>query len=647
MRFDLQHGDLTKDFRYQEERGYGFVDSSWFYPVRRVLLEDLLFVSEGTYSTGEHFKTYYKNENEYNYGGMIFRYRVTPGVYRIKVKITQDSKPVNIGITGMQGEKLEREFAWNPAGTVLQKGRACWEDRIWSYDYVCGNGVIDVEIEPKSQDAVRIGIEWIEIEEVKEAIESIDKPTIFTLGDSTAQSFIYEEAIMSGWGQLFDDYFDLEKVNVVNYSMGGRSLKVMHQEGRFNDLMLCAKKGDILLLQSGHNDESRDEVKGMHTRFGRGNDETTYTRWLEEVFIPATRMKGVELIFVTSMTRIDSEKTGEEVAFAGFRYSEEPKVHFPGIMKRVASKYEIGVIDLYERSVGYLRELGGLAVKGMFLAVEAGETPGKTNTGSYANGNPSGACDGTHSKEALSKQWARLILLEILDKKLSPLQYMRLDVVKALESTDERALYPEISLDVISGENAYYRNQIERMIRMGIMSQDKNGCFYPKAVICENEFAEALERMWQIKLGFKGAACELTRERMACLVMEAYKLRFGKDIEGNWNKPVYMTDYNGVNVSPDSPYYDPNLDGESAQYYPLVTWQHIEDRDEISPQCMEAMREVYELGLMRSECGIERGKMQNGTRMEPKLPVTREKAAKELYFLSVLIHDVKDENDKV
>ncbi len=645
MRFDLQQWDMTKEFTYDEKRGYGFVGESWFYPVRYVSLEDLLVTEDGIYSNGEHIKSFYKNENEYNYGGMIFRYRAEAGIYRIKVKITEDSAPVSIGITGMQGERLEREFAWNPAGTVLKKCRARWTGRTWSYDYVCGNGVIDVEIEPKSQEAVRIGVESIEIEAVKEVVETSDKPTIFTLGDSTAQSFIYEEAIMSGWGQLFDDYFDLKKVNVVNYSMGGRSLKNMYQEGRFNDLMLWAKRGDILLLQSGHNDESRDEVKGMHTRFGRGNDEKTYIRWLEEVFIPATRMKGVELIFVTSMTRIDSDKTGEEVAFAGFQYSEEPKVHFPGIMKRIGAKYEIPVIDLYERSVAYLRELGGVAAKGMFLAVEAGETPGKTNSGSYANGNPSGSCDGTHSKEALSKQWARLILLEILEKKLSPLSYMKESVVKALESGNERELYPEISIDVISGENAYYRNQIERLIRMGVMCQDENGCFYPKQVISEREFADALERMWQIQFDEECAEFALTRERMACLVLEAYVQRFGKNTEGNWNKPVYMTDYNGVNVSPDSPYYDPNLDGESAQYYPLVTWQHIEDRDEISEGCQAAMREVYELGLMRSECGIERGKMINGTLMEPGKPVTKEKAAKELYFLSVLTHDVKEEND--
>lgn len=144
-------------------------------------------------------------------------------------------------------------------------------NNIWSYDYVTGNGIIDVEIEPKSEANTRIGVEFIEIEELQIHTAALEeKPTIFVLGDSTAQSFIYEEAIMSGWGQLFDDFFDLDRVNVINYSLGGRSLKNMYQEGRFNDMLLSTRLGDCVLLQSGHNDESRDELKGMHTRFGWG-----------------------------------------------------------------------------------------------------------------------------------------------------------------------------------------------------------------------------------------------------------------------------------------------------------------------------------------------------------------------------------------
>lgn len=410
--------------------------------------------------------------------------------------------------------------------------------------------------------------------------------------------------------------------------------------------MLRAKAGDCILLQSGHNDESRDEVKGMHSRFGRGNDDKTFVRWLEEVYVPSAKIKDVQLIFVTSMTRIDSNKTKEKPVISGFQYSVNPGIHFPGIMEMVAKKYDIPVINLYKRSINYISQYSGETAKGMFLAVEAGETPGKTNTGSYANGNPSGESDGTHSKEALAKQWVRLILMEIVEKDLFPKEFMKQDVIKALRENDERLIFPEISNDVLDGDNAYYRNQIERMIKIGALTQDDKGYFYPKKAISEKEFAQGIEKIWNISLDDKGNEKLLLRERMAYFVLNAYIKKFGRDLEGKWNKPAYMTDYNGVNVSPDSPYYDPNLDGESAQYYPLVAWNHIEDRLDIDINYTEVMKECYELGLIRAEKGIERGRMVNGTYIEPKTVVTREKAAKQLFFLSVLSHDIKEENDK-
>ena len=52
---------------------------------------------------------------------------------------------------------------------------------------------------------------------------------------------------MSGWGQVFDRLFDTSKINIVNYSMGGRSLKTMYQEGRLNDVLMTGHKGDLYL----------------------------------------------------------------------------------------------------------------------------------------------------------------------------------------------------------------------------------------------------------------------------------------------------------------------------------------------------------------------------------------------------------------
>ena len=60
--------------------------------------------------------------------------------------------------------------------------------------------------------------------------------------------------------------------------------------------------------------------------------------------------------------------------------------------------------------------------------VEAGETPGKTNDGSYANGHPSNKVDGTHFKEAMAKQYARMVVTEF-----ARLFYTEKDVKQAFD----------------------------------------------------------------------------------------------------------------------------------------------------------------------------------------------------------------------
>jgi hypothetical protein len=172
-----------------------------------------------------------------------------------------------------------------------------------------------------------------------------------------------------------------------------------------------------------------------------------------------------------------------------------------------------------------------------------------------------------------------------------------------------------------------------------------------------NEFISALCALWGLDVDDSSVQAVLkpyytedaiTREVMAAVVLDAYKLRFGTADDGSYNKPAYMTDYNGTTITPDNPMYDPNLTGEEAQYYPLAGWGNITDKDEISTEYADAFKTVYNLGLMRSENGIERGKMENGILIEPKTVVTRAKAAKELWFLWVLGQtDVNKENNEL
>ena len=69
--------------------------------------------------------------------------------------------------------------------------------------------------------------------------------------------------------------------------------------------------------------------------------------------------------------------------------------------------------------------------------------------------------------------------------------------------------------------------------------------------------------------------------------------------EISYQRPAYMTDYNGCGITPDNPDYDPNLTGESAMYYPLVPWEQLTDTVSISDPFLTAARECYRLGLIR------------------------------------------------
>ncbi|MDQ1812469.1 hypothetical protein RBA41_04045 [Massilia sp. CCM 9210] len=143
----------------------------------------------------------------------------------------------------------------------------------------------------------------------------------------------------------------------------------------------------------------------------------------------------------------------------------------------------------------------------------------------------------------------------------------------------------------------------------------------------------------------KAAATELrynfTSERQpGAILADAYHARFA-------GKPRYMTAYNGKTVVPGAPGYDPNLDtgAQGAMYYPLLRWEQLEDTRDVPAMVADKLKDAYELGLIRSEEGIARGRMVNGRLLAPAALVSRAKAAKALYFMWVLAQPPKAEND--
>ncbi|MNE58201.1 hypothetical protein D3C80_1532170 [compost metagenome] len=131
----------------------------------------------------------------------------------------------------------------------------------------------------------------------------------------------------------------------------------------------------------------------------------------------------------------------------------------------------------------------------------------------------------------------------------------------------------------------------------------------------------------------------LTREVMGAMLYDAYQAAFA-------GKPCYMTGYNGDALGPDDPDYDPYLPPEQRgiMYYPLVSYEQLTDTDQVDPELLPKIESAYRLGLIRAEKAIRRGGLSYADGLEPKLRVTRAKAAKALYYMWVLIHPVNVEN---
>lgn len=88
-----------------------------------------------------------------------------------------------------------------------------------------------------------------------EAARDPSLPTLFLVGDSTVKSGGQNGAI--GWGERIAPYFDAGKINVVNAAIGGRSSRTFFTEGRWERVREQLKRGDVVLIQFGHNDGGR------------------------------------------------------------------------------------------------------------------------------------------------------------------------------------------------------------------------------------------------------------------------------------------------------------------------------------------------------------------------------------------------------
>jgi len=202
-------------------------------------------------------------------------------------------------------------------------------------------------------------------------------PTIFVVGDSTANN---NANGARGWGDPFIDYFDAEKVNVVNRARGGRSSRTFITEGLWDKVLSEMKRGDFVLIQFGHNDAgaTNDASRARGSLPGTGEEtqeinnvltkkhEVVHTYgWYMRKMIADTKAKGAMPI-VMSLTVRNIWKDGRVERGSG---------KFGLWAAEIAKSQNVTFIDLTTLIANKYEELGEEKVKELFATDHTHTSP--------------------------------------------------------------------------------------------------------------------------------------------------------------------------------------------------------------------------------------------------------------------------------
>lgn len=182
-------------------------------------------------------------------------------------------------------------------------------------------------------------------------------PTIFVVGDSTANNHANGGL---GWGDPFIFCFDTTKVNVLNRAQAGRSSRTFITQGWWDQVLSEMKRGDVVLIQFGHNDAGaiNDTTRARGSVPGIGEEteeidnlltnkhEVVHTYgWYLRKMISETRAKGAVPVLL-SLTVRNIWKDGRVERGSGkfgqwaAEVARSQNVEFIDLTRIIADRYE-------------------------------------------------------------------------------------------------------------------------------------------------------------------------------------------------------------------------------------------------------------------------------------------------------------------
>ena len=222
--------------------------------------------------------------------------------------------------------------------------------------------------------------------------------TVYLAGDSTTAEKRPEKRPETGWGEMFQKYFDAAKVKIENHAQNGRSTKTFISEGRWQAIVEKLKKGDYVFIQFGHNDSSKDKGE-------RYTSPEDYRKNLVK-FIEEARARNANPVLLTPVMRRRFDKEGKFYDTHG---------EYPGIVRAVAAEYKVPLIDMHRKSETVIKNYGAEDSKKLFLILKAGDSP------NY----PNGLDDNTHFSLLGAEEMVRQAVAGIKEEKIGLRKYLK------------------------------------------------------------------------------------------------------------------------------------------------------------------------------------------------------------------------------
>lgn len=238
------------------------------------------------------------------------------------------------------------------------------------------------------------------------AVQKKKLVTIYLIGDSTmadysnnydpGKDYFKTRYPITGWGQVFQEkfmgqnlngfkgLFDADSVFIDDRARGGRSTRTFFQEGRWRSVYENLKKGDLVIMQFGHNDAAE-------TKTERYVDIEGYKEFLR-LYVSQTKDKGGIPIILTPVCRNYPWENGHLQNVHG---------EYPAAARAIADEMDVFFIDLNQLSMDAFSAKGEEYVtKYYFMNLPAGKYE------AY----PEGSNDNTHFQPEGAKAVADLVL---------------------------------------------------------------------------------------------------------------------------------------------------------------------------------------------------------------------------------------------